>query len=165
MSKKAPKTRKKKDPKWPEEQPGVPVVAMGAVGRTTTFPTNGDQPKSADVLPEKVTIGEAMRRAVAELGDVQIDDDLAPAQLRQLGEIIEDVTRRQAAYNLKSDEAKTAKKALESATELLITTVKEFTHPVPLPLFDAKQSTDDHAAMLDADEKARQEVTGESASV
>lgn len=156
------KSKKKKGASWPENPSDREAMA---VARTTTFPPNGDMPSSGEVLPEKVAIGEAMRRAVEALGDVQIDDDLAPSQLRQLGEIIEDITRRQAAFNLKNDEAKTAKKSLESAQELLILMCCEFTHPSPLPLFDQKQAEDDHAEMLDADEKARQDASPSEASI
>lgn len=123
--------------------------AAQRVGRRNIIPSNGDLPTSTEVAPEKVTIGEAMRRAVEELGDVQIDDELAPSQLRQLSEVYEDVVKAQAAFNTKSDDAKTAKKALESVTNLLLEKVRSFTHPVSLPLFDETQAADDHAAMLD----------------
>lgn len=91
-----------------------------------------------------------MRRAVEELGDNVINTDLAPAQLRELGECYEEVARRQAAFNAKNDEAKTAKKSLESAQELLLAKVKEFTHPTPLPLFDQDEAEDDREDMLTA---------------
>lgn len=98
----------------------------------------------------KVSIGEAMRRAVEELGEVVVDDKLAPSQLRQLAEYYEDVTRMQAAFNEKSEAAKVAKKSLEGATNLLLERVRAFTHPAPLPLFDQTQAEEDHETMLDA---------------
>jgi hypothetical protein len=100
--------------------------------------------------PEKVNVGEAMRRAVEALGDLKIDDELAPRQMAELAELLEDITKRRAAFNLKNDEAKTAKKSLESVTELLLEKLKSFTHPAPLPLFDTEQAEDDLEDMLDA---------------
>lgn len=109
----------------------VPVVRH----RTNTFKGNG-APTSREVAPT-ITIGEAMRRAVAELGDVVIDADEAPAQMRQLSECYEQVAREQAAYNERVDQAKLAKKSLDSATALLLEKVRTFTHASKsLPLFD-----------------------------
>lgn len=105
--------------------------------RVNTIKANGGLPESRTILPEVVTIGEAMRRAVEALGDVTIDDSLAPQQLRELGESYEEVVRMQAAYDAKADAAKIAKKALESTEALLREKVRAFTHPAPLPLFDA----------------------------
>lgn len=116
-------------------------------GRVNTIPSNGDLPQSAEILPEPISIGEAMRKAAEALGDMVIDLELAPAQLRELGELYEDVARRQAAFNAKNEEAKTAKKSLESAQEMLLGKVKAFTHPAPLPLFDQQQAEDDEADM------------------
>jgi hypothetical protein len=90
-----------------------------------------------------------MRRAVEELGETVINDELAPAQLRQLAEAYEQVTREQAAFTKKSEEAKTAKKSLDGATEHLLGLVKEFTHPKPLPLFDMDQRESDQAEMIE----------------
>lgn len=95
----------------------------------------------------KVPIGEAMRRAVEALGEVKVDPGLAPTQLLELGECYEEVARRQAAYDARAEEAKTAKKSLEGAQELLLEKVRMFTHPAPLPLFDQKQAEKDRAAM------------------
>ena len=91
-----------------------------------------------------------MRRAVEELGAVKIEDDLAPHQMLELAECFEDITRRRAAFNQKADEAKTAKKSLESATELLLEKVRSFTHPKALPLFDAAEREQDQDDMLDS---------------
>lgn len=125
-----------------------------AAKRVNTIKANGGLPESRAIAPEpdaeRLPIGEAMRRAVEELGDVKIDDDLAPSQLRQLADCYEDVTRRQAAFNAKSEEAKTAKKSLESATDLLLEKVRAFTHPSPLPLFDQASAESDLEAMIDA---------------
>lgn len=132
--------------------------------RSRTIKPNGSMPESAPVPPEpepKIPIGEAMRRAVEELGDVKIDNDLAPQQLRELAECYEDVTRRRAAFNERNEEAKTAKKSLESATDLLLEKVRAFTHPSPLPLFDAAERDTDEANMLDADVKAQRAVPAE----
>ena len=121
--------------------------------RTTTFKSNGGLPESREVAPdspEQLTIGEAMRRAVQELGEVQISTDTAAQHLRELSDCYENVARAQAAYNLKAEAAKTAKKSFDSATELLLEKVRAFTHPVPLPLFDQKQAEADQADMLDA---------------
>ena len=121
--------------------------------RVNTIKPNGSMSESVEIVPgpdERVTIGEAMRRAVEELGEVVVDDKLAPSQLRQLAEYYEDVTRAQAAFNEKSEAAKVAKKSLESATNLLLERVRAFTHPAPLPFFDQVQAEDGHQEMLDA---------------
>jgi hypothetical protein len=119
------------------------------VGRANVIPGNGDLPTSTEVAPEKVSIGEAMRKAVEELGETIINDELAASQLRQLAEAYEQVTREQAAFAKKSEEAKIAKKSLDGATEHLLGLVKEFTHPKPLPLFDMDQREADHAEMIE----------------
>lgn len=111
--------------------------------RVNTIRGNGTPPASVEVAAEKVPIGEAMRRAVEELGEVVIDDTLAPQQMRELSECYEDVTRRRAAWAEKNEDAKVAKKSLESATDLLLEKVRMFTHPVALPLFDQAQREDD----------------------
>lgn len=118
-----------------------------AVHRITTHKPNGGLSTSEEVAPAPVPIGEAMRRAVEALGEVVIDEQLAPGQLRQLAECFEDVTRMQAAFIARSEEAKTAKKALDSATNLLLEKVRMFTHTAPLPLFDHERAEADHAAM------------------
>lgn len=121
-----------------------------SASRGRTMKSNGSVEETVNVAPEpdtRIPIGEAMRLAVEKLGDVKIDNDLAPSQLAQLGECYEDVTRRQAAFDAKSEEAKTAKKSLESATELLLEKVRSFTHPSPLPLFDNVEREDDLTAM------------------
>jgi len=120
--------------------------------RANVIPSNGDLPTSTEVAPEKIPIGEAMRKAVEELGDVVVDNELAPQQLRELGDCFEEVTRRRAAYNARAEEAKTAKKGLDAATELLLEKVRTFTHPKPLPLFDQKQAEEDLSEMIGAGE-------------
>jgi hypothetical protein len=120
--------------------------------RVTTLPSNGDHPSSMEVAPEPKPIAQAMREAVDALGDVQIDPDLAPSQLRQLSDAYENVTKAKAAFNAKNDDAKVAKKALESATDFLLERVKAFTHPAALPLFDTKQAESDEAAMVAGDD-------------
>lgn len=125
--------------------------AVGKVThRVTTHKSNGGLPESQEVAPEKVTIGEAMRRAVKELGDIIVDDSLAPAQMRELAEVYEDVAREQAAFNEKSEAAKLAKKSLESVQGLLLEKVRAFTHPTPLPLFDGLRAESDRQDMLEA---------------
>lgn len=116
--------------------------------RVTTHRPNGAE--SREVAPEKVPVGEAMRRAVEELGEVQIDKELAPEQLRQLADSYDEVARAKAAFSVKAEDAKIAKKSLDCATELLLDMVKEFTHPTPLPLFDSAQEEGDRQAMIDA---------------
>jgi hypothetical protein len=101
---------------------------------------------------ETVPIGEAMRRAVEQLGEAVVDPGLAPTQLLELGALFEDVTRRKAAHTARAEEAKTAKKGLESAIEILLEKVRTFTHPAPLPLFDQKEAEADRAAMLNSGE-------------
>jgi len=118
--------------------------------RVVTHGTNGKGATAMEVAPEPVSIGEAMRRAVEELGDITIDDSLAASQLRQLAEAYEEVTRMKAAFNEKAEAAKVAKKALESTTELLLEKLRSFTHPAPLPLFDLPQAEADRQDMLDA---------------
>lgn len=115
--------------------------------KITTFPKNGGVP-TVTAVPQEVPVGEAIRLAIEELGDVKIDDALAPEQMRQLAECYENVVRNQAEYARRADAAKVAKKAVESSTELLLERVKAFTHPVPLPLFDAQQAEADRAAMV-----------------
>lgn len=122
--------------------------------RMVTHKPNGAMSESVEVAPEetKVPIGEAMRQAVEQLGEVIIDRELAPKQMRELSDLYEDVTRRKAAYAAKADDAKIAKKSLESATDLLLEKVRLFTHPVALPLFDKAEAEEDrddiHAARL-----------------
>lgn len=106
--------------------------------RVNTIPSNGDVPTSTTVAPIPMTAAEAMRQAVQALGDVTVDDQLAPQHLRELATHYEAVTRAQAAYDQKADEAKTAKKSLESATAFLLEQVRAFTHAKALPLFDQK---------------------------
>lgn len=132
-----------------------------ANGRVNTHKANGSLPESKAATPEPeetVTIGEAMRRAVEELGEILVDDQLAPQQMRQLAESYEEVARRQAAFKARSEEAKTAKKSLDSATELLLEQLRTFTHPAPLPLFDAAAREVDREEMLDAAERGGAEA-------
>ncbi len=56
-----------------------------SASRRNTFKANGGLPESMEVAPEPVPIGEAMRRAVEELGDIAVDDESAPAHLREFG--------------------------------------------------------------------------------
>lgn len=130
----------------PTSERARPVVRH----RANTIRGNGAPATSREVAPEKVPIGEAMRRAVEELGEVTIDDSLAPQQLRELADCYEDVTRRAAAWFEQSELCKTAKKSMESAKDLLLEKVRTFTHPVSLPLFDQAEREADQADMLDA---------------
>jgi hypothetical protein len=118
--------------------------------RVRTIKSNGDLPEAVEVAPEEVPIGEAMRRAVEELGEVVINDELAAGQLREIAEVYEDVTKAQAAFNAKNEAAKIAKKSLESVTNLLLEKVRAATHPATLPLFDQERAEDDRRDMLDA---------------
>lgn len=120
--------------------------------RVNTISGNGDAPTSTEIAPAEPTTAEIMRRAVEALGDVTIDDQLAPSQMRQAGEMIEQIERAKAAYLAKAEAAKTAKKTLESAQEMLQTFVKECTHPTPLPLFDGAQAETDLTGMLNGGE-------------
>lgn len=117
--------------------------------RLNTIKPNGGLPASQEVAPEKVSVGEAMRRAVEQLGPVTIDAQLAAAQMEELAVCYDEIAKRQAAYDAKAEEAKTAKKSLESAENLLLTRVKEYTHSKPLPLFDQAAAERDLAGMLD----------------
>lgn len=137
--------RRGKRPKKPET-----LTEASARGRVNTIPSNGDLPSSVEVAPEPVSIGEVMRQALDELGDIAIDPDLAIGQLHEIGEAYEEVVRRQAAYNARAEEAKTAKKSLEAAQEMVLEKVRAATHPKPLPLFDHQQAEDDRLDMLDA---------------
>lgn len=114
--------------------------------RVTTHRPNGAE--SVEVAPEKLPVGEAMRKAVEELGDVQIDAELAPAQLRELAESYQEVVRRRTAFNEKAEDAKVAKKGLEAAQSVLEEKVRLFCYPAPLPLFDAKDAEADREEML-----------------
>lgn len=118
--------------------------------RLNTIKPNGGLPQSQEVAPEAVPIGEAVRRAIEQLGDVQIDPELAPKQMRELAECYENVAREQAAYDAKAEAAKVAKKSLESATNLILERIRAFTHPAPLPLFDAAEREADQEDMLHA---------------
>lgn len=122
--------------------------------RVTTHKPNGSMSESVEVAPsaepERVNIGEAMRLAVEELGPVMIDAELAEQQLRDLASDFDEVERRKAAFTAKNDEAKTAKKALDAATELLLMKLKQYTHVTPLPLFDQTKEEADRGDMLDA---------------
>jgi len=79
-----------------------------------------------------------------------VDDARAGAQMRQLGEAYEEVVRQQAAFNAKAEAAKTAKKSLEAAHEVALALIRDFTHPKPMPLFDAPQAEADRRDMLEA---------------
>lgn len=124
-----------------DEQASAPVTH-----RLTIHKPNGPS-ESMEVAPGPIPIGEAMRLAVQELGEVQIDDDLAPAHLRELAETYEQYVREVAAFNAKSDAAKVAKKSVDSITDLLLQKIKQFTHPSPLPLFDQAEREADLSAM------------------
>lgn len=117
--------------------------------RITTHRSNGNLSQSVEVAPEPVPIGEAMRLAVEQLGESRVDPALAPTQLIELGYCYEEVVRRKAAFEAKNDDAKVAKKSLESATELLLEKVRACTHPAALPLFDQVEAKDDLDTMLD----------------
>ncbi len=144
---------KKKGATWPEEG-AAESKPNGHAGPVTTVPSNGSLPETHTQTVEdtRIPIGEAMRRAVEELGERTIDTDLAAAQMAELAGCYEDVVRRQAAYTAKAEEAKTAKKSLESATEMVLQKIRAFTHGASLPLFDSKEREDDHADMLAAGE-------------
>lgn len=130
-------------------------VARSA-GRMNTHKSNGSLPESQAVAPtaepERVPVGEAMRMAVEALGPVTVDGELAAQQMRDLAADYDEVERRKAAFNAKAEEAKTAKKALDAATELLLEKLRTYTHATPMPLFDETQAEADHEAMLDAAE-------------
>ena len=104
--------------------------------RTTTHRPNGGLPTTHAAPAETVPIGEAMRRAVEQLGEVVIDDKLAASQLRELAECYDEIARDHAAFSAKSEAAKIAKKSLDASTNVLLEKVRAFTHPTPLPLFD-----------------------------
>ena len=151
----------KKRAKKPEPARAKTGRKKWSAGRRNTHKANGSLPESRAASPEpdeKVTIGEAMRRAVEALGDVNIDPGLAPTQMMELGECYEEVARRQAAYDARAEELKTAKKGLDAATELLLEKVRTFTHPAPLPLFDQAEREADHDDMLDAAERGGAEA-------
>lgn len=138
-----------------EKTPSTAKRQRWSANRGRKIKANGGVTESLPVAAEPnetITVGEAMRRAVESLGSVTISDELAPQQLRELGTLYEEVASRQAAYDAKAEEAKTAKKSLEVAQEMLLSRVKEFTHPSPLPLFDTTQAEGDLAAMVDGGE-------------
>jgi hypothetical protein len=129
-----------------------PKRTRRSASRMTTHKPNGGLSETTEVpeISEPVPIGEAQRLAVEQLGKVTIDPGLAPTQLLELAEAYEQVTREQAAYNARAEATKTAKKSLESATNLLLEKVRSFTHAAPLPLFDQAEREADHEDMLDA---------------
>jgi hypothetical protein len=108
-----------------------------SANRINTLPAGGDAPESREVAPEAPTVGDAIRQAMEALGDVTIDESQAARQLRVLAELYEEVAEAQAAYDAKAEEAKTAKKGLEGATNELLEQVRAFTHgKAATPLFD-----------------------------
>lgn len=117
-------------------------------------PAAGKKSKSAAEKPAvvevQIPIGEAMRQAVEKLGPIAIDPSLAVSQLEQLGEYHANVVRMQAAYDERAEAAKTAKKSLEAAQEVLIDQVKRFTRKAPMPLFDRVQKEQDLVDMAAA---------------
>lgn len=131
-------------------KPAARAKRKTVVHRINRHASSGALSESAEVLPEKVNIGEAMRRAVEALGDTTVDPSLAPTQMLELADCYEQVVRMQAAFDARAEEAKTAKKSLESATSLLLEKVRTFTHPAPLPLFDAAAREADTQKMEDA---------------
>ena len=132
---------------------------VAALSRTTTHRPNGSLPEAHTAPAEAVPIGEAMRRAVEQLGDVVIDDKLAASQLRELAECYDEIARNQAAFTAKSEAAKIAKKSLDASTNVLLEKLRAFTHPTPLPLFDQSDAEQDERDMLAGGD------VGESASV
>lgn len=131
-------------------------ISRRVLHRVMTHKPNGGLPESREVAPgdpEPVPIGEAMRRAVETLGAAKVDPGLALFQLLELGKCYEEVARRQAAYEARAEDAKTAKKSLEGARELLLGKVRLFTHPTSLPLFDTAEAEADRTDMLDAAER------------
>lgn len=146
--KKAAAPRERKPPKTGKRNPTHTVA-----GVITTHPSNGGRPEThiQPVEDNKVSIGEAMRLAVEALGPRAIDSELAQSQLNQLADALEERTRKAAAFDRKNDEAKTAKKALDVADEMIRTLVRDFTHPSPLPLFDAPQREADLGNMTTAE--------------
>lgn len=123
---------------------------QAAVHRLTTLPSNGDAPESREVAPQAISVGEAMRQAVAALGERTTDVGLSAGQLAELADCYEHVIEATAAYAQKADAAKVAKKAVESATEFLLERIKAYTHGASLPLFDATQAEQDVQAMTEA---------------
>jgi hypothetical protein len=89
-------------------------------------------------------------------GKIAIDAEKTADQMGRLAEAYEDVMRQQAIYNDKAERAKSAKKKLDSAKDLLLKLVGEFTHKAPLPLFDQVEAESDHERMLDAIEEMNQ---------
>lgn len=139
--------------------------AVRSAGRTNTIKSNGGLPESQAVAPttepERVTVGEAMRRAVEALGPPTVDDQLASQQLRDLAVDVEEVAKRKAAYEARQEEAKTAKQSLDKARELLEEKLRMYTHAKPLPLFDQKEREADQTAMLDAAEQGGEVIDAE----
>jgi hypothetical protein len=127
-------------------------VAPGAFGgtthRVTTINSNGDLPTSQEVAPGPLPAAEAVRRAIEQLGEPTIDAQLAPQQMAELAGYYTEYARRKAEFDVKTDAAKTAKKGLEIATDLLLEKLRELAFPKPLPLFDAKQAEDDRQKMV-----------------
>lgn len=103
--------------------------------RITTVKSNGGRPESKEVAPDA-------------LGDVVIDDTLAPEQMRLLAQCYEDVARARTAYEAKKEAAKVAKLELEIKTDFLLEKVRLFTHPTALPLFDLQKAEADRDAMV-----------------
>jgi hypothetical protein len=110
--------------------------------------TPDNEPDTTAAAPGPVPIGEAMRLAVKNLGDVVVDDSLASQQLRELAGCYEHVIAMQAAWTERTAAAKTAKDSLAAATEVLMEKVREYTHPASLPLFDGVRDEADRSAMI-----------------
>jgi hypothetical protein len=127
--------------------------------RTVADRVNNRKP-AYDGTPNYSEEGQATKGVAIDTA-IQIDDELAAGQLRELAELQTEVNAATSTYNVKKDAAAVAKKTVESKTELLLEKLRLFTHPPSLPLFDQTQHNRDVTRMLDADKDAKDQATGE----
>ena len=123
-----------------------------------TTPKKATQKKKTvkAVTAKAAKLGGAVSKAVkafsTNLGAMNVSMDDAPAQMMELGELLEDVAKAKDTADSKAADAKTAKATYESKVNLLLEKLRGFTHPKALPLFDATEREQDLKGMQAADE-------------
>lgn len=123
--------------------------------------------KASQVGKQAAAIGGAVQKAVGNfaksLGEMKIDPAQAAEQLEKIGMVLEDVAKAKNNADEKKEAAKTAQATFESKVNLMCETVRGFTHPKSLPLFDAGAREADQRNMLDAAADQGKPATEEAA--
>jgi len=117
---------------------------------TRPAPPRADSRPSESTSSDTDHTADESRPNGAALGAALVDDAKAGDQLRELAACYEVIADAQTKYTRKSEDAKTAKKELDAATNHLLEKLREFTHAPELPLFDGDERERDHQAMLAA---------------